>query len=177
MADQGTGQGGVRRWWLDQRSQYAHGKPRPEGSYLALMSAYGAAVAGASVAVWRGKRGLAERPDPRDLVLVSVATGTLSRLLAKDPITSVLRMPFTRYEGRQADAELAEETRGHGAQHAVGELLTCPFCLGMWVATGFGFGLVLAPAQTRFAAGVLTTVFGADVLQYAYSALQQEVSG
>jgi hypothetical protein len=27
----------------------------------------------------------------------------------------------------------------------MGELLTCPFCLGQWVATGLIFGLVLAP--------------------------------
>ena len=31
-----------------------------------------------------------------------------------------------------APAELADEVRGHGARHAVGELFTGPFCLAMW---------------------------------------------
>jgi hypothetical protein len=29
-------------------------------------------------------------------------------------------------------------------RHAVGEMITCPFCLGAWVATGLVGGLVLA---------------------------------
>lgn len=54
----------------------------------------------------------------------------------------------------------------------MGALVTCPFCLALWVATGFGFGLVAAPRATRFAAAILTAVTGADVLQFAYATLE-----
>ena len=49
-------------------------------------------------------------------------------------MTSPLRAPFTRFEGASGHAEVAEEVREHGGvKHAVGELLTCPFCLAQWV--------------------------------------------
>jgi len=46
----------------------------------------------------------------------------------------------------------------------------------MWVATGFGFCLVLRPDATRWAAFVFSTVAAADVLQFAYSAIEQQVT-
>ena len=63
--------------------------------------------------------------------------------------------------------------RGSGVRHAIGELLTCPFCVLVWVATLFSFGLVLAPRVTRFAASILAAVTASDSLQFAYARLQQ----
>jgi len=40
-----------------------------------------------------------------------------------------------------------ESVRGHGPQHAVGELISCPFCLGLWTATALTAGMVYAPAS------------------------------
>jgi hypothetical protein len=57
-------------------------------------------------------------------------------------------------------------------KHAVGELLTCPFCLAQWVGTGFVFSYVAAPRATRLAALTMTMVAGADVLQFGYDAIQ-----
>lgn len=88
-------------------------------------------------------------------------------------MTSPLRAPFTRFKGRSGEAELAEQVRGTGPRKAVGELITCPFCVGQWVATGFVFGLVLAPRSTRLAASVFTALAGADFLQFAYAKTQQ----
>lgn len=50
--------------------------------------------------------------------------------------------------------------------------MTCPFCLGQWIATGFVGAYVLAPRATRVAASVLTIVAGSDALQFGYSSLQ-----
>ena len=70
-------------------------------------------------------------------------------------------------------ANNAEEVREHGGvKHAVGELLTCPFCLAQWVGTAFVFGYVTAPRATRLAALTMTTVAGADVLQFLYDGIQ-----
>ena len=81
-------------------------------------------------------------------MLISIATHKLSRLLAKDSVTSPLRAPFTRYAEPGGAAEVNEEVRDQGSsiRHSIGELVTCPFCLAVWVATGLTGGLVLAPA-------------------------------
>jgi hypothetical protein len=143
----------------------------PVQAFAGLMGVYAAFVAAGAVAVRR--RGLPERPAWSDVALVAVATHRLSRLITKAPVTSPLRAPFTRYEGVSGSAELKEEVRGTGARKAVGELLTCPFCISQWLATGFTFGLVLAPRGTRMAAAVLTSVTAADFLQFARCAAEQ----
>ena len=66
-----------------------------------------------------------------------------------------------------------KEARGTGLRHTVGELLTCPFCIAQWIATIFGFGLVLFPRTTRFVAATLTAVTASDWLQFARTALQK----
>jgi hypothetical protein len=157
----------------DAKAAYAHGEHRPLGAFLGIMGAYAGTV-GALAGVMRATgRSLPERIGGRDLALISVATHKLSRLIAKDPVTSPLRAPFTRFAGTSGEAELREEVRGTGARKAVGELVTCPFCVGQWVATGFLFGLVLAPRPTRFAASVFTALTVADGLQLAYAAAEQ----
>ncbi len=155
-----------------EKHAYTHGEERPLGSFLVLMGAYGGLVAGLSGAVRATGTPLPERISAADLALVTVATAELSRLIAKDPVTSPLRAPFTSFAGTSGEAELAEEVRGSGPRKAVGELVTCPFCLGQWVATGLLFGLVIVPRPARFAASLFTVVAGADVLQLVYARLQ-----
>lgn len=154
------------------RRQYAGDADRPLGSYVGTLGAYGTLVAGLSALVAR-RGGFPERIDGRDLALVGVATHKLSRLIAKDSVTSPVRAPFTRYKGRSEASEVEEQPRGHGAQHAVGELISCPFCTSQWVATAFCFGLALAPRPTRFAAGLFATVSISDALQFAFARAQQ----
>jgi uncharacterized protein DUF1360 len=152
---------------------YAHGHDRPLREYAAAITAY-AGVVGIGVALgrWRGVR-LPERVRAGDLALAAVATHRLSRLISKDAVTSVVRAPFTRYEEPAGAGEVNEEVRGSGLRHAAGELISCPFCLDQWVATAFVGGLVAAPRVTRVVASVFTTVALADVLQFAYAALQK----
>lgn len=66
--------------------------------------------------------------------------------------------------------EVKEEPVGEGPARAVGELLSCPFCLGAWVAAILAYGLVLSPPVTRFAAGILATLCLSDFLQVGYTA-------
>ena len=116
-----------------------------------------------------------QRPAPGDVVLLCVATHKLSRLLAKDAITSPLRAPFTRYDRPIGSGEVMEQVRDEGSatRHAFGELLSCPFCLAVWVATGLTGGLVLAPRLTRLVATALTAVAASDFLQMGYAAAQR----
>lgn len=160
-------------WFQRQASAYKNGHDRPLGSYLTLMGIYGAGTAVTAASARALGRTPPERLSPWDVAQLTIASHKLARLIAKDPITSPLRAPFTTYTGTSAPAELQEQVRGHGLQHAAGELLTCPMCLGQWVATAFTLGLMIAPRATRLVTGTLTAVSGADFLQYLYAWLQQ----
>jgi hypothetical protein len=152
------------------RREYAPGQPFPLTGYAISGGAYAALVAGLAAAVRLSGRQLPERTSMMDLILISVATHKLSRLVAKDSVTSPLRAPFTRLEKPAGEAELVEQVRGHGFQHTVGELITCPFCLAVWVSTVLTAGLVLAPRLTRLVATGLTAVAVSDFLQLGYAA-------
>jgi hypothetical protein len=152
--------------------RYRHGHDRPLGPYGVLDLAYGGVVAAIGLAARRRRRPLPELA-PRDVALIGVATHRLARTIAKDPITSPIRMPFTRYDGVGGPAELHEEVVADGIGHAVGELVTCPFCLAQWVATGFVAGMVFAPRATRLVAATFAGVAVSDFLQYAYAGAQR----
>ena len=163
----------VRRWARTQHREYTNGEPRPLAGDLGAMSVYlGLVTAGIATVRNRG-HDLPARIPIGDVALLTVATFRLSRRIAKDPVTSPLRAPFTTFEGASGHAEVAEVVREHGGvKHAVGELLTCPFCLAQWVATGLVFGYAAAPRATRLAALTMTMVAGSDVLQFAYDSIQ-----
>jgi len=163
----------VRRWARTQKREYTNGESRPLAGDLGAMGVYVGLVSAAAAAVRASGRELPERIPVGDAFLLTVATFRLARRLAKDPVTAPIRAPFTRFEGASGHAEVAEEVREHGGvKHAVGELLTCPFCLAQWVGTGLVFGYVTAPKATRLAALTMTMVAGSDVLQFAYDAIQ-----
>ncbi len=92
-----------------------------------------------------------ELPDTiatRDPVLLALAVHKTSRLIARDRVTSTVRAPFTDFQDDAGPSEVDEAARGHGLRRAVGELLVCPYCLGLWVAAGFTGGLAVAPRTT-----------------------------
>ncbi|MDQ3306525.1 MAG: DUF1360 domain-containing protein [Actinomycetota bacterium] len=167
----------LRAHLAEEQAAYAHGEDRPLASFGAVIAIYSAVVGALAFVVRRSGRPLPAKVGIGDVALISVATHKLSRLFSKDPITSPLRAPFTRFEGTSGEAELAEEVRGKGARRAMGELLTCPFCVSQWVATGLVFGLVLAPRATRLFATLFTSLTAADLLQFGYDKVQQEVTG
>lgn len=152
------------------RGEYAPGDTFPLVGYVISGSAYVTVVASLAAAVQASGRELPERPSVMDVLLLSVATHKVSRMVAKDSATSPLRAPFTRYEKPAGHAELVEQVRGHGTRHTVGELISCPFCLAVWVSTVLTAGLVLAPRLTRLVAAGLTAVAVSDFLQLGYAA-------
>ena len=165
--------GPVRRWARHQEREYTNGAERPLAGDLGAMGVYLGLVSAGAAAVRAGGRELPDRIPVGDAFLLTVATFRLARRLAKDPVTSPIRAPFTTFQGPSGHAEIAEEVREHGGvKHAVGELLTCPFCLAQWVGTAFVFGYATAPRATRLAALTMTMVAGSDVLQFAYDAIQ-----
>jgi len=143
------------------------------------MGAFGALATSLAGAAKVTGRPAPDRLSVGDVALLSIATHKLSRLLAKDAVTSPLRAPFARYAEPAGAAELNEEVRDHGSsvRHGIGELITCPFCLAVWVATGLAGGLVLAPRLTRLAAATLTATAVSDFLQMAYDIAKKAAEG
>ena len=148
---------------------------RPLAGYTLLSAGFAAALASSLIAARRAGKPLPDRIGAQDLVLAGIATHKVSRLIAKDKVTSFLRAPFTRFQQRAGHGELEEEARGRGLRHAVGELLICPYCVGQWVAGGFAVGYVHAPRLTRLLAGMWTMHAIADALQVAYVAAEERV--
>jgi hypothetical protein len=140
--------------------------------YGIAMTLFFSAVAALTAAA-NARDALPKKIKPFDLLLLGVATHKLTRLLARERITGALRAPFVNYKGSAGSGEVEEEPRGRGFQRAVGELVSCPYCLGPWCAAALGFGMVFAPRTTRFLASILGTVAISDFLNRAYAATKK----
>ena len=173
-----TGDGQPLRAVQEQAAEvarsYAGDEDRPLGSFLALIAAYGAVTAGLGAAAVR--RGLPDRIATRDLLLLGVATAKLSRVLSRDRVTSPLRAPVTEFEDFANASEVEESPRGTGMRLALGELVTCPYCLAQWVGTGLLGGLLLRPKETRLAAGLFAMLAVNDVVQVGHEHLMKKTT-
>ena len=159
-------------------SGYASPEERPPlGSYAAFAALFNLGFAGAIAAARASGRELPERVGAGDVVLVGTASHKLSRLIAKDKVMCFARAPFTRYEEQGGPAELEESARGTGLQRAIGEMVACPYCLGMWASAGFHVGLLYAPRLTRLVASTFTALTISDFLQIAYKAAEDKGLG
>jgi Protein of unknown function (DUF1360) len=136
---------------------------RPLPEYAALAATFGGALSGFLVLA---RRRLPERVSLTDTVSIGLASYKVGRLIAKDRVTTFVRAPVTE------DPD-ATEPKPEGAARALGELVTCPHCIGLWVASAFTYSLVLFPRQTR----LVTTIFGgqavADFLNAAFVRLHE----
>lgn len=150
---------------------------RPLGSYAVLTGSFLSLVAGFVAWFSRSGRPLPETMGTRDLVLLSVAAHKLARTTAHDRVTSAVRAPFTEFQGDAGPAEVSEKARGGGLRRAVGELLVCPFCLGMWFSALLTAMLLVFPRFTRWAASVLAIFFGSELLQVAYKRATDQLGG
>jgi Protein of unknown function (DUF1360) len=157
---------------------YAPPEERPPlAAYATFATIFHAAMAGAVATAKRSGRDLPERVDAADIVLIGTASYKLSRLIAKKKVTAFVRAPFTELQGKGGPAELEEKPRGSGLRRAFGELLICPYCLGLWASGGFHAGLLFAPRTTRFSASVLTAMSISDFFQIAYKAAEKRGLG
>ncbi|MGH2880790.1 MAG: DUF1360 domain-containing protein [Solirubrobacteraceae bacterium] len=156
-------------------AHYAPKQERPLLPYAVLAGAYSAGFAGSVMALGRRGNDLPERFTTGDVLLVGIATHKLSRLIAKDKVTSFLRAPFTRFQESSGHGEVEEEPCGHGVRLAVGELLVCPYCLAQWVATGLTVSMIGAPRITRLVSTIFVAHTVSDFLQVLYRAAEDHV--
>jgi hypothetical protein len=123
-------------------------EPLPE--YATLTTVFTGVLGGF---VLLARRRLPELVGWGDVARIGLASYKVGRLVAKDEVTKFVRAPVTRNEE-------ASEPEPRGWPRALGELVTCPYCVGLWTAAGFSYGLVLFPRETRF----VTALFGAQAI-------------
>ena len=74
---------------------------------------------------------------PYDLVLIMLATFRLTRLFVYDKITQFFRDWFlvkTVFLGENDELVIIRQNPVSGPRRTISELLSCPWCIGMWVA-------------------------------------------
>jgi hypothetical protein len=153
--------------WTGERGR----EPLPLGGYAALLALYGAGVAG--LFTWAERSGYTlEDISLSDLLVLSMGSQKLARMASKDRIGTVLRQPFTEYDGTEGalPGEASERARrDKGAlRQAIGELLCCPYCTTTWAAAGL-FGTYLADHKLGRTLGTfLTTISLAEMVQSVF---------
>lgn len=143
-----------------------HGDTPPYRSYAVLI-AEGLALM--STAVYSTQVGKAM--SLVDYGLLGVATHKLARLIATDRVTSVLRAPLT--EQHDEGGHIDEHPSGVGMQRALGELVTCPYCLSPWVASSLMALYARHPDWIRPALGLMSSVAVSDLLNHVTSRLSR----
>lgn len=144
---------------------YAPGQRVPLRGYGAALLLYGATL-GLALRV-AGRRRVRTRWS--DIALLGVATHKLSRIVSKDFVTAPLRAPFTERREAEGAAEVHDEPRGGALRRSVGYLLTCPYCLGVWISTGLSTALLTRPRHTRFFLGMLAADTVSDFLHLRFA--------
>lgn len=140
----------------------SHANPTEPGDYGAINVAYLTLFAGMLAATSR-RRG-AQAIPAREILPLGVATFALSKVVAREKIGTWMREPFVEEDPDHRPGP----PRGHGLRHAVGELMTCPRCVGAWAALGLVTVRTLSPPAGRTATTVLAASGVNDFLHAAF---------
>src|SRR5438477_3557388 len=143
----------------------------PLAGYTILLAAYGG-IFGALFGNLLSRTDVAN-PRPADAVMLGIATHKIGRIITKDWVTSPLRAPFVEYVESAGGGEVKERSRGTGLRRAVGDLLTCPWCIAPWVAGALYSLFLINPRAARLVTSGFTSVAVSDFLQHAYAAARR----
>jgi hypothetical protein len=141
----------------------------PYSSYAAIAAAFVGGLTASSAlarALGRDTREL----TALDFATLAAATFKAARTISHDKVTSFVREPFV--EGEAWDGE--EQPAGEGTRRAIGELVTCTRCVGIWVAAGLGSTQVVAPRFGRLLTWTLAAGAANDFLQTAFVSLDRK---
>ena len=127
----------------------------------AALSAGWAALLGAVLVAARDKGD--EPVRAVEILPIGLATFALSKLVAKEKVDAWVREPFVEEhpDGRRP--------KGTGLRYAVGELLTCTRCVGVWSALALTALRVTRPRESRVVNAVLGASAINDVAQAGFT--------
>jgi Protein of unknown function (DUF1360) len=139
----------------------------PHREYAAIMATFVVGLAGAGLLA-RALGRDAEEHNALDLAVLGLATFKASRTVAKDEVASFLREPFVEGEAHDGDEDAVETG---DLRQAIGELVTCPRCIGTWIAAGLTSTQILAPKFGRLLTWTLAAAGANDYLSAGFAAL------
>ena len=117
------------------------------------------------------RRSPALRIGPMDLLMLGLTTFRVGNLVTYERIADPLREPFAeRAPDPSGDGEIIRP-KGVGVRRSLGELFSCPICVGTWAATGLVYGLHLAPRPTRAFMAIMSATGIAQVVRTTLTAL------
>jgi hypothetical protein len=143
-------------------------QPPPHRAYAGLVATFAGGMTSASALAHLLRREGPE-PTPLHLVLLALATFKVARTVSRDDVTSFIREPFVQGEPSEPEAEEPVETGD--VRQAIGELLTCTRCTGVWSAASIATLDVLAPRLGRLAIWSLALAGANDWLEAGFAAL------
>ena len=135
-------------------------EPASSSDYAALSAGW-AALLGAVLVAARDKGD--EPVRPAEVLPLGLATFALAKLVAKEKVDAWVREPFVEERAGGRDP------RGEGLRYAVGELITCTRCVGVWSALGLTALRVTRPREARVVNAVLGASAINDVAQAGFT--------
>ena len=96
---------------------------------------------------------------PYQLIIFGLAVYRGANIISNETVTKPLRRPFITTFKRYGKEQ--EKARERGFRGAMGMLLTCPSCTGVWVATTLVYGYLLAPAAMT----IFTTLLALSAIE------------
>lgn len=136
---------------------------QPYGAYAGIAGTF---LAGLGVVAALSRRG--PPATALELVALSAATFKASRTLSREKVASFVRQPFVEGEASRGEDE---RPAGEGLQRALGELVTCPRCIGTWSAAALASTQMLTPRFGRALTWTLAAGAANDFLQAGFVAL------
>ncbi len=106
-------------------------------------------------------------PRPYELLMLGLASFRIGRMVAYEGVAEPLREPFTRTQPDASGVGQTVVARGEGVRFVLGQLMSCPICIGTWVAAGLVYGLQLVPRPTRLLLAIMSTVGAAQLCHSA----------
>jgi hypothetical protein len=101
------------------------------------------------------------------------ATFKASRTVTSDEVLSFVRDPFVQEAAHEGDEH---EVESGGPRQAIGELVTCSRCIGVWAAAGLVSAHTLAPRTGRLLTWSLAASAANDWLQAGFAALTSKAN-
>lgn len=124
---------------------------QPRGAYAIIMVIFLSLFGAVAATLRRNPATLSQTPPARDMALLGIATFRMSRLIVADRVTSVFRKPVVE-EGvgeEQLEGVTQKPKEEGGMVQAVGELVTCPWCVSVWAGAFNVYLLTMFPRVGR----------------------------
>ncbi len=136
---------------------------RPLPEYAAVAAAFWALFA---LFLAKKREDLPDRMRVSDMSAIALSSYKLARLITKEDVTAFVRAPVTEDPDGQ-------QPKRRGMPRVLGELLTCPYCIGLWITSGLSYSQVVFPRETRFFTSIFAPYAVTDFLHAGFVRLKE----